>query len=803
MLAVLFWWLVVTIIGVVATPITLRLLRNLPDRGYAFAKPVGLLMTGYLFWLAVSLGFLRNSAVAILFVMGLVGLASFYLLRRGEVDIRAFWRGHRATIITTEVIFFISLGLFSLFRAYNPEITATEKPMEFAFLNAILRSETFPPHDPWLSGYAISYYYFGYLMMAMLTKLTGLLPEVTYNLTQALLFAMTVTGAFGLVSNMVALHDRRSAPQSGEGGRRDTLAVPYGVLGSLFVAVIGNLEAVFEFLHANGWGSESFWRWLDIKNLMNAPLSNTWYPTDMWWWWRASRVIHDRNPLGQSVEVIDEFPFFSFLLGDVHPHVLALPFVLVALALALNILAARGRARDVEEGAAGFLPSVPYLDLLAWGVLFGGLGFLNTWDFPIYLGVFLLAYAIHRYWQGGGLSWSWFWDVLTVAVTIFVLGILLYLPFYVGFRSQAGGPRLVLFYKTRLHQYLIMFGLFIYVVCSLLLAFCGRSLKRVVRRWWFWIILGFSFLLMVGFAFLHWWLVFLLTGMLGVAIIILLELVSSDGLRMELGDREQRSGSAVLTFALISIFVGLLLTFSVEFVYLKDTFGTRMNTVFKFYYQAWVLLAIASAFAAYWILHGSRVGREVQGSGLMKRGGLLAMGRGIWIAGFMVLFAASLLYPVAATYSKANGFKGKPTLNGMAYLARHNKADYEAIMWLRQNVSDAPVILEATGGSYSEYCRISVHTGLPTVLGWGGHELQWRGNYDEPARREPDIATIYQTPDQRQALTLLKRYGIKYVYVGGLEREKYKMTSPSLRKFDAIMDLVYDRGGVRIYRSRS
>ena len=806
MAAVLLWWLAVTIIGVLATPISLYLLRNLPNRGYAFAKPIGVLVTSYLFWLVVTLGFLHNSTVAVLFIMGLVGAGSVLLVRRGEVDLRAYWHEHRSTVVTTEVIFFVALALFALFRAYNPEISATEKPMELAFLNAILRSETFPPHDPWLSGYAISYYYFGYLMMGMLTKLTILPSEISYNLTQALLFAMTVTGAFGLVSNMVSLHARRGPSQPEGADRRSVPSTLYGVLGSFFVVVIGNLEAVFEFLHANGWGSEAFWRKLDIKNLTAAPLSNTWYPTDAWWWWRASRVVHDRNPLGQSVEVIDEFPFFSFLLGDVHPHVLALPFVLVALAFALSILAGRDTSNQPEERGSRFgLPAAP-LDMLAWGLFLGGLGFLNTWDFPIYLGVFLLAYAVRRYWQEDRLSWSWLWDVLTVAATVFALGILLYLPFYVGFRSQAGGPRLVLLYKTRLHQYLIIFGLFIYIVISFLGVLLQRSLGRNSRSWWFWIIGGFClFLMMAGFALLRWWLVLLLTGMLGATVLLLLGFVGSGqpGIEAKSESEAHRGANRALVFALILIFVGLLLTFSVEFVYLKDTFGTRMNTVFKFYYQAWVLLAIASAFAVYWIMRGSRAAERAQEASPVGRSGLSAVLRSVWFVGFVALFGTSLLYPAAATYSKANRFRGKPTLNGMAYLALHNGPDYNAITWLRRNVGGAPVILEATGGSYSQYCRVSVHTGLPTVLGWGGHELQWRGNYDEPGKREPDIASIYQTPDKRQAQALLEKYGIEYVYIGRLEREKYQMSPPALRKFDAIMDLVYDQDGVRIYRSRS
>jgi len=239
------------------------------------------------------------------------------------------------------------------------------------------------------------------------------------------------------------------------------------------------------------------------------------------------------------------------------------------------------------------------------------------------------------------------------------------------------------------------------------------------------------------------------------------------------------------TFVLILVLVALLLTFSVEFVYLKDTFGTRMNTVFKFYYQAWVLFAIASAFGIYYL--GPWVRRQRKALS------------GLWVLGFIPLFLASLVYPVFATLNKTRGFAGSPTLDGMAHLERAYGDDLAAIRWLRTNVEGAPVILEATGGSYTYSGRVSVHTGLPTVLGWGGHELQWRGNYEEPGKREPDIETLYNSPDPGQTLSLLDKYDIRYVYVGGLERSTYRVTQPVLDKFESLMDVVYQQGDVTIY----
>jgi len=142
---------------------------------------------------------------------------------------------------------------------------------------------------------------------------------------------------------------------------------------------------------------------------------------------------------------------------------------------------------------------------------------------------------------------------------------------------------------------------------------------------------------------------------------------------------------------------------------------------------------------------------------------------------------------------------GTPTLDGIAHLEVGQSDDLAAIRWLRANVEGAPVILEATGGSYTYYGRISAYTGLPTLLGWGGHELQWRGNYDEAGRREPVIETLYTSPAVESSRALLDEYDIEYVYVGELEKSTYNVSWPVLDKFESLMEVVYEGGEVTIY----
>ncbi len=237
-------------------------------------------------------------------------------------------------------------------------------------------------------------------------------------------------------------------------------------------------------------------------------------------------------------------------------------------------------------------------------------------------------------------------------------------------------------------------------------------------------------------------------------------------------------------FGLILLLMGLLLPLSVEFVYLRDNFGIRMNTIFKFYFQAWVLLALASAFAVYYV-HQS----------------LNGVGQRVWQGIFTLLILGGMVYPVLATLNKANNFKGEPTLDGIAWVEQVHPDDHAAILWLRGHAAPDAVILETPGARYASYryeARVSALTGRPTLLGWGGHQSQWRGNYEEPARREPDIEILYNGLDRQTTLTLLNKYDITYVYVGPLERQKYNPAG--LNKFANLMDIVFAQGDVVIYQ---
>ena len=840
------WYLAVQAFGLAALPLCLRLFRYLPDRGYGVSKPLGLLLAGWAFWLLGTIGWLNNTAggiVAVLLLLVAAGLGitlkflSLSTRERAGVRDGSFWR----TVLATEAVFLVAFVAWCLVRAHMPRIQTAggEKWMEIAFLRAVLRSETFPPHDPWLSGFAISYYYLGYVIVAMLTRLAAVPPSIAFNLGIATLFALTCTGAFCLVYNLLARDEDSEKPGA-------------ALLGPLLVAVMGNLGGLLEVLHARGIGSAAFWAWLDVSRLDEPPVpfaQGSWVPKRFFWWWQASRVLQDYTPWGAEQHVIDEFPVFSFTLGDMHPHVLALPFGLLAIALALNLYRSAALKPDTWNLKllhwTVSLPLRPW-ELLVYATCLGGLGFLNTWDFPIYLFIVVASYALARLGNTQHVSRNTFHATrFTIHVSRLILlffallipGIFLYLPFWLGFQSQAGGILLNLFNATRLPQFLVMFGPLVFVVAAFVVGQARRAGVRAgeVARWTLVVtlgVLGLLFLVLLLFVLLIQWGVvpaqgpaaylaawlrggpipgledvadapariaqslvdrllnpWTALGLVALLVAIVLAVVRSDlpspidaptaaGVPVADGP-SSADGPSPARIVLLLCATGALLTLGVEYVYLRDNFGTRMNTVFKFYFQAWVMWGVAGAYAL---------------ADFVRR-------RRVWvILVAALLIVAGLVYPALAIPARAGEYGGPATLDGTAYLAEVEPGDTAAIAWLNQNVTGAPVILEAPGDGYRAYVyegRVSAQTGLPTLLGWAGHEHQWRGSYDEQARREPDIETLYTSVDLSEVLPLLEKYRVRYVYVGPVERARYP--AAGLAKFAGLLDVVYDRGGVTIY----
>jgi uncharacterized membrane protein len=1050
------WWLFIQALGLACLPLTFSIFANLPDRGWALSKALGVLSFCFLVWFPLTLPSLLPGGLGelalpysrlmlLVILLGLLALNG-WLLRYRWREIARVVRAHTGYILLCEALFAGAFALLIWIRAFIPDIYGTEKFMDEAFVSAIMRSPHLPPNDPWLSGYAINYYYLGHFIVATIAKLLGTSPSVAFNTGIALVFALMAVNLFGVTSNVVALLRAQRQRRAGEPVRQNLLAAAlFGLAAVLLSLVCGNLFGASQWLAQLGAGL-SFesgvvnvltlaltgaslyglvWCLLPLarrgrgsgagglrqSRIIGAvifavaalallpwcisrmagmaawfglawPQMSHWLAHPQLWvnynWWNPSRALHSSPTDYQN---ITEFPAFSFLLADLHAHVLALPFTVLALGVALNLLLARGRGLAALGASTGWRA----LTLVSAAVIIGGLYAMNGWDLPTYAGLALLCLAAQQ-WRAHGrrFSQALLLDVVTLAVIGVVLGLVLYLPFIRSFSSPSQGIGLIpptvanaqgqliaqpiaSSDRTSFADFWSVFGLFLtilgaYLLWQLALGLITRWREAVETRQQrlsaglaadeqlaeasaaeaeladgaetdgraeepldvalavgTWGLLAalivILFLLFVPYSQV------LITCLAGIAVCAVLAY--------------RRLHQPGMAFALMLGGTALALVAVCEVVYLRDVFDHgelfRMNTIFKLYYQAWTLFAVSGGALLYELLgtgwHVSRkqiapaqrlikqkltprltaaqaaVGsaafsapqdmaaslttpaasreatRPLEGQGLAsaeerieanQRNGeyqqgpdrfsysqnagesdgpdgmpsgaevpagvhgqagangadparagrgdrrspdrmtpslrvLGLSGKLVWMCALLLLALGALVYPLFATDARTGQYHQRVGLDGAQYLETLYPGDAAAIRWINTHIEGDPVIVEATGGEYSDFARVSTFTGLPTVLGWGGHEYQWRVNWlNDPAnaadfnQRAADLDTIYTSTDAGLVMRLLHRYDASYLYVGTLEHQKYPKAD--LGRFAQFLTVVYQAEGVTIYR---
>jgi YYY domain-containing protein len=707
----LLLWLLVVGIGIVALPFAEVLFGRLPGRGFVLARPLGLLLVSFPVWLLASLHVVPYRRAGAAVSLAVVALVAVLLWRRGLGRPRG---GARSVWLAGEAVFTTAYFLWALLRSFAPEVWQTEKPMDMALVNAVNRSDWFPPHDPWQAGTDVNYYYYGHYLVGLLLRLTGIDPAVGYNLAVALVYALMAAAVFGVAAVVY-----EAARREGDAPPRSPIIA--GLAATCAAAALGNIAGGIQYLH--------------------DPARFATYD-----WWSPSRVI---------AGTANEFPFFSFLLGDLHAHTLVTPFALVSMAYAVQ-LALHGPPR---LGVARHEPRVA-AELLLAALVLGSTYAMNSFDFPtaVLLGVGgLVLWGLEAPGRARrALAWGSCWVGAAV---------LLYAPFWRSFSPPASSIGLVhehTLFSRFARDYAYIYGLSLWVVLAL---FVGRL--QLPRRYLAW------------------------SGALLLFVLVLLAPPRLAGLTVAL----MLAGAAVyFTFAtgpasqplrvvwLITA-VALALLAAGEVVYLRDVFaGTasfRFNTVFKTGYQAWFLLSIVAGVGVLWSKRW--LGRRLRIAWLVVLCGLVALG---------------LVYPVAGWYSRTNRFSSSPTLDGMAWLRKSTPHDAAAIDWLRRSVDGTPTVLETVGPDFDPTgrARVSTFTGLPAVMGWAGHEVQWG---HDPGTRLADVQAIYRSRDLEETALLLRRYGVRYVFVGALERRDYP--AASLRKFTRIGKPVFRSGPTVVY----
>jgi YYY domain-containing protein len=786
----LIWWLLaVELLGLVSFPLAYVAFPGLRDRGWGLAKLLGLLALGLAVWLPASLELLPFDRWVVWLAFALLMVAGLAVGWRNREALAAFVRARWKLLVIGEAAFVAAYLGFALIRALDPDLwhiwRGGEKPMELAYLDGILRSRYMPPADPWFAGGAINYYYYGQFLIAVLIKLTGIAPTTAFNLALALLFGLTFAAAYSVVAGLT--------------GRAWT-----GLLAGFGLVVLGNLDGLWQLLN----------QWHAVLGGLQAP------PFD---YWESSRVIPT---------TINEFPYWSFLYGDLHAHLIDLPVTVFLIGCCGSLLAsARAQARR-------WAPALPTLAVAALAL--GAAWCINTWDLPTYAALFALVLALRVLparggWRAllGALDWPLLRNYAVASVVVLGLAYALYAPFHSHFATFVSGIGTVTT-PTAPYQFAVLFGVFLFITASFFVteladrAAAPESLLAAVPR-----------PLLVAIAALALLVAFLLSLKLFLAFLLVM------GLWVALANRAQPV--KLLTCCLLLLGLGVAL--GVELVYVRDFLDNspyeRMNTVFKFYYQVWTCLALGSTLAFVFLarrfvpasLFAAPQDTAVERGGALSASSMLAplrefgggMARTTWFAVLVVLVAGSCVFLFEGTQARLNdpalwaqvqpppgGFQPQGlSLDGMAYMRGWYPGDYDAITWMNQHIGGMPTLVEASTGVYNWHGRVSVYTGLPDVIQLG-HENEQRYSGQEPygdqvGARQADVEQFWATADPAAAADFLREYHVQLVYVGTLERTCYikssdcvPLTTGALGKFQMLQQQgmlrpIYSNAEVVIY----
>ena len=701
------WYLLALVLGAAFMPLTGRMFRRFEDKGWIFSKVTAIAVTGFVTWFLVAVKVLKFTTITCVAVTVACVLCSILLYQKEQkAGFECIPFEHMKLVYVEEMLFFAFFLLWTYLAGFHPAAYGTEKFMDYGFMEAMMRSKTLPATDLWYSGGKINYYYGGQYFAVFLTKLSGTRVELTYNLMRTFVAGFAFIMPFSLVHQMV--RDRLGRKNTGWKKKMPSVT---GFLAGIAVSVAGNMHYVI-------YGCVIQW----IQKAKGEEVGHYWFPD-------ATRYI-GFNP-DVDDKTIHEFPCYSFVLGDLHAHVVDIMFVLLILALLYAWMKKVRTTKLVFENMEKkefWKKQLLMPQLLAAAALLGMFHWTNFWDFVIYYtvtcGVILIMNIIG---QEGKVKW-----ILAVtaaqAAEIMAIATIIILPFTLQFDTSNMVQGVALAQHHSLpHQLLVLWGLpailtLLFIISLLVEKLRGTEQKSLYR---------------------------------------LLKSITLPDL-----------------FAVIMGLCAIGLVLIPELVYVRDIYekrNARANTMFKLTYQAYIMFGMTMLYAIFrlLIIGKNRILKAVSVIGLILF---------VWTCGYF----GNSVHSWFGEVWKPSQYKG---LNATAFLETDFFEDVGGIRWLKEHIEDSPVVLEANGDSYSEYERVSAMTGLPTVMGWYVHEWLWRGNLADINARIADIESIYTSTDEAQVRKLLEQYDVSYVFVGSCERKKYgeKLNNDILKKLGEVV----------------
>ncbi len=801
------WLLALQGIALAGFPLMARIFRPLPDSGYLLGKALSLLIVAYLAWLGAALPIIPFSRMSVLAAILTLAAASAFVAYRSRRELLSLIQLRWRWFLTAEALFMAVFLLLVILRSANPDLwhpfRGGEKPMDVSYLTAVTRSSFMPPYDPWFAGGHLNYYYFGHFIVATLIKLTGTVPEFAVNLAIPTFWTMTFCAAFSIGVNLAEATIRRlrTRPFPAIG------SLSVGLLAALMVAIAGNLDGLIQLAERIGpaaWDAITLSGSGSIGNFFIVSASAL--GGEGFDFWRSSRMVAIPGTIS-----ITEFPFFSYLFADPHAHIFAMPFALVAVSLSLAVALALYDRRRLMSIALPFGALA-----LTLGALFAA----HSWDYPTFLFIAVAAIVVALLARRTAPKTT---IILTFLATALLVGVsfALFAPYHATnatFYTEIVASN----EQTPIRSLLAIFGLPLLIIVvslrpavSIALGLPSARLRELLRefrlRTWPSEDTGTAFLTRLGstvggIILAAGFLTLFITGFGNAAIAAALAAVTlalTFSARLPLPVRLSY-GAASLAFGLIA---------AVDILAIQDHL-VRMNTIFRVYLQAWLLLAISAAFLLWWMLRSD---------GALRMPGVSRIYRISFYAVLAIAVLGVAIYPVLGTKARlADRIDTNIplTLDGSAYMQDGTYTDVDdteiilrheldALLWLRENAQGLPVVAEAglpdvqnDTPYYRIQSRAAMYAGLPMIVGWPWHQRQQRGiGIAEPEidRRQADVRNLYISGSPTVIQRILDEYKVGYVLVGQTERAYYPEETVAVLERHPRLRLSYENEAARVY----
>ncbi|MCQ2467728.1 MAG: DUF2298 domain-containing protein [Clostridia bacterium] len=840
------WQSALFIFSVVGLPLCFWFFKDFKNGGYSLAKSIGILATSLIIWTLTYLKIFKFSQIHIIVVMAALLTACLCIksMRQNLLD-KLNEDGVIEHMLIEELLFSAVLVILCFYKGMYPDINGQEKFMNYGFLNSMLRSDTLPANDMWLANEHINYYYYGQYVYSMITKFIGISPNYAYMIGMCTSIAIPFVSAYTIGYELINL------------ARKQGAKIPYwgsfigGILASFTTMIFGNSHSFFYDDKSVG---NSFINFLGRHGVKVGTTTDFFYPdSTRYIGYNPDSYVFDAvkgEVISQGDYTIHEFPFYSYLVGDLHAHVISMMVVTLIAAFTIALVYRVNSPSSYERSICPLfdlnkkcvnstainktsliyeMKNLLCPEIIAVAILLGIATMTNYWDFLIYFIFCSMALLVFNTVRSRDFS-------TVISAVIFTADLVAILGVYVLFSEKV-----ILHAVLQILLLAINFGLcciapsalsrtslsmnFLFAVSNIIaipfnLNFDMISNKIALAKnhsaiYQLMILWGIHFFISIAFI---------------VYVIVTKNYVTNKKKQTVTNTPSNGYTNVIAKFFgernLADIFVcgmaitGFLMIIAPEIIYVRDIYTSgylRSNTMFKFTFAGFIILSLVIAYVIVRMFWFTNKNGDFSGIAFT----------------FAIAFALLLFIPAHYTYLSLEQRSGSleksnfKTLDGTAYIETYqsisvtgnegNLKDYKAaIDWFNAEVKGCPNIVEAYGASYTDCDMVSAYTGLPTIFGWQTHEWLWRyhGIVDkekdiliaDPERdvfelyinpRHTDVDTVYTNANPDEVLAVLKKYDVKYIVSGPIEFETYGYINNAV--FDQIGTVVFESGYVRIY----